>query len=114
MLKYLIDENMSPLYAEQMRRRNPDIVVRTVGEPGVPPNGTLDPEILNWCEKKQFVLVTNNRASMPVHLKDHIQEGRHIPGILTLSDSMSIGETIEELLTVAEVAFDDEVIAQLG
>ena len=45
---------------------------------------------------------------MPVHLRDHIREGRHIPGILTLSNNMSIGEVIEELLTVAEAAFDDE------
>ena len=108
MLKYLIDENLSPVYAEQLRRRNPDLVVRAVGELGVPSTGTLDPEILKWCELNQFVLLTNNRASMPTHLRDHIVEGRHIPGILVLNKNMSMGQTIEELLTVAEVAFDDE------
>ena len=45
---------------------------------------------------------------MPLHLKDHLAEGRHIPGILTLDPDMSIGETIDELLVVAEFAFDDE------
>ncbi len=108
MLKYLIDENLSPLYAEQLRRRNPSLVVRTVREPGVPGKGTLDPEILSWGELNQFVLFTNNRASMPRHLKDHLAEGRHMPGILTLNPNMSIGETIDELLTVAEAAFEDE------
>ena len=58
MLRYLIDENMPPLHAEQMRRQNPDLIVRVIGEPSM--------------------------------------------------DNMSIGETIEELLTVAKAAFDDE------
>lgn len=51
MLKYLIDENLPPIYAQQLRRRNPDLVVRSVGEPGVPSKGTLDPQILDWCEQ---------------------------------------------------------------
>ncbi len=45
---------------------------------------------------------------MPVHLRDHLAEGRHIPGILTLNAKMSIGETVDELIAVAEAAFDDE------
>ncbi len=108
MLKYLIDENLPPIYAEQIRRRRADIVVRSVGEPGAPERGTLDPDILCWCEVNQFVLFTNNRASMPIHLKGHIAKGRHIPGILTLNPSMSIGQTIDELITLAETAFEDE------
>jgi len=108
MLKYLIDENLSPEYARQLRRRNPDLVVRAVGELGVPDTGTLDPEILKWCELNQFVLFANNRASMPTHLMAHIAEGRHVPGILVLNKNMSMGQTIEELLLIAEAAFDDE------
>lgn len=53
MLKYLIDENLSPVYAEQLRRRNPNLVVRAVGELGVPGTGNLDPAILKWCELNQ-------------------------------------------------------------
>ncbi|MGB3670278.1 MAG: DUF5615 family PIN-like protein [Phormidesmis sp.] len=104
----MIDENLSPVYAEQLRRCNPDLVVRAVGKLGVPGTGTLDPEILKWCELNQFVLFTNNRASMPMHLRAHIAEGRHVPGILVLNKNMSMGQTIEELLVVAEAAFDDE------
>ncbi len=67
-LKYLLDENVDPLYALQLRRLNPDLVIRVIGEPATPPKGTLDPEILCWCEENNFILVTNNRTSMPVHL----------------------------------------------
>ena len=71
-LNYLLDENVDPNYKKQILRYNTDLVVWIVGEPDTPPKGTLDPEILLWCEEYNFVLVTNNRTSMPVHLRDHI------------------------------------------
>lgn len=100
-LKYLFDENVDPAYVHQLRRRNPELVVRMVGEPATPAKGTLDPEILDWCEATGFILVTNNRRSMPIHLAEHLTQGRHIPGILILNPSLSMGETLEELVVVA-------------
>ncbi|MDJ0514740.1 MAG: DUF5615 family PIN-like protein [Trichodesmium sp. MO_231.B1] len=49
---------------KQLRRRKPDLVVWAVGEPGTPSKGTLDPDILVWCEVNNFILVTNNRTSI--------------------------------------------------
>ena len=66
-LNYLIDENVNPIYTIQLRRLNPDLFILAVGDLTTPEKGTLDPEILLWCEKNNFILVTNNRKSMPVH-----------------------------------------------
>jgi hypothetical protein len=88
MLKYLIDENVDPIYTNQLRRRKPEIVIWAVGEPDTPPKGTLDPEILIWCEEHDFVLVTNNRTSMPVHLAEHIAQGCHMLGIFILNPNL--------------------------
>jgi hypothetical protein len=66
------------------------------------------PEILCWCEDNNFILVTNNRTSMPVHLADHIVVNRHVPGIFILNPNLSIGENIEELIIVALASEDDE------
>lgn len=112
-LKYLMDENVSPLYFQQLRRRKPDLVVWSIGDPNTSLKGTLDPEILVWCEIHNFILVTNNRTSMPIHLKDHLQQNRHIPGILILSPGMSIGETLEELILIAEYSFETEYQHQI-
>jgi hypothetical protein len=101
-LRYLIDENVDPLYKKQLLLKKPTLVVYAVGDPGAPTRGTLDPEILCWCEENGFILITNNRKSMPVHLSIHLAQGRHIPGIITLNAEMSIGETIEELIFIAE------------
>jgi hypothetical protein len=107
-LKYLLDENVEPAYAAQLRRQAPTLQVRMVGEPDTPPRGTLDPEILVWCELTEFILVTNNRRSMPIHLHDHLSEGKHIPGIFILNPTLSMGETLRDLILIAGISFTHE------
>jgi hypothetical protein len=99
-IRYLLDENVAPLFRTELLRREPELVVWRVDDPTAPPSGTLDPAILIWCEEKTFILVTNNRQSMPQHLSVHLAQGGHVPGILELNSDMSIGETIEELLLI--------------
>jgi Domain of unknown function (DUF5615) len=111
-LKYLMDENVDPVYTNQLRRQKPDLVVWAVGEPDTPAKGTLDSEILYWCEEHNFVLVTNNPKSMPVHLTDHIAEGHHMPGIFILNPK-STGQNLEELILLAEYSFDNEYKDQI-
>lgn len=108
-----MDENVNPVYINQLRRRKPDLIIRAIGEPDTPLKGTLDPEILIWCEAHNFVLITNNRTSMPVHLVDHINTGHHVPGIFILNPDMGIGETIEELILVSEASFEEEYQDQI-
>ncbi|MBP5977114.1 DUF5615 family PIN-like protein [Brasilonema sp. CT11] len=107
-LKYLIDENVNPIYPNHIRLPEPDIIIKVVGEAKTPPKSTLDPEILCWCEDNNFVLVTNNRTSMPVHLDDHIAANHHIPGIFILNPNLSIGENLEELILAALASQEDE------
>lgn len=112
-LKYLMDENVNPIYTNQIRRINPELVIRSVGEIGTPSLSTLDPEILLWCEEYNFILVTNNRKSMPVHLRDHLNLNHHIPGIFILNPNLTIGENIEELILIAEYSYDNEYRDQI-
>jgi hypothetical protein len=79
-----------------------------VGELTAPPRGTLDPEILSWCEEHGFILITNNRKSMPGHLNEHLARGRHIPGILILNVKLNVGENLEELILISDASFEDE------
>ncbi len=50
-----MDENLDPIYQIQLQRQEPDLVVRAIGDPDTPPKGTLDPEILLWCEQYGFI-----------------------------------------------------------
>lgn len=113
MLSYLLDEHVSPAYRRQLLRRAPELTVYAIGDSGAPPKRTPDPDLLRWCEKQDFVLVTNDRASMQPHLNDHLAEGRHVPGIFILNANMSFGATVEELLLLAIAAFEGEFSGRL-
>jgi len=45
---------------------------------------------------------------MPKHLADHLAQGRHSPGILVIDPNQSIGQLIEELITIAGASDEDE------
>ena len=107
-INYLLDENLPPLYKVQLLRRQSDLIVWMIGEPGVPPTGTLDPEILLWCEINNFILVTNNRSSMPVHLAEHLAQGHHIPGIFVLRPRAEIGQVLDDLILIALAGNENE------
>ena len=87
-IRYLIDENLDPLYKAQLLVKMPGLVVYSVGDPGIPPKGTLDPEILCWCEENGFILITLNLE-------------------------MGIGDTIEELILIAEVANPNDYLDRI-
>ena len=97
---FLIDENLPPVIAVQLRRREPQIMVLAVGQSEAPPKGTPDPQLLCWLEENDYLLVTNNRVSMPGHLYEHLAVGRHVPGVLVTPFPLNIGTLIEELLLI--------------
>lgn len=100
MVRYLLDEHVPQLFRLALLRREPTLIIWMVGTAGAPSKGTLDPDLLRWCETYEFILITNNRKSMPRPLQDHLDEGQHVPGILVVSQNMSIGQTVEELLLI--------------
>ena len=113
LIRYLLDENVDPLFRTELLRQEPRMVVWRIGDPNTPPSGTPDPIILEWCEENNFILVTNKRQSMTLHLRAHLSAGRHIPGIFELNPGMSIGDTIEELILIWSVTEAEDYQDQL-
>ena len=113
MRRFLIDENISPRYRTQLLYHEPSLTVLAVGDDGAPPKSTPDPEILEWCEKHQFSLITNNRESIPQHLSDHLAAGHHVPGIFTINLAVSMGLIIEQLFLIIGASDADEYIDRI-
>jgi hypothetical protein len=105
---FLIDENLPPVIAVQLRQREPQVQALAIGQPGAPSRGTPDPQLLYWLEENDYLLITNNRASMPGHLHDHLATGRHVPGILVTPFPLNIGAVIEELLLIWGASLPNE------
>lgn len=95
--RFLLDENVSLNVQTQLKRLGNEIVVLAVGDPDAPGKGTQDPEILLWLEANDFILVTENRRTMPEHLTRHYEEGHFVPGILWIRPRTSLGRIVETL-----------------
>jgi hypothetical protein len=98
--RFLLDEHMNRAIHRQLRRQHPGLEVIALGDPGAPPSGTSDPDILNWIEENSHILVTENRSTIPVHLSDHFVSGRHIPGLFWARPGVGVGRIIEELYLI--------------
>ncbi|HVS36898.1 MAG TPA: hypothetical protein VMS17_15165 [Gemmataceae bacterium] len=111
--RYLLDEHLPVWWPRAIVKRHPSLTVWCIGDVGVPPRGTADPLILEWCEVNGFLLVTDNRASLPGHLADHLARGRHVAGILTIHRTIPIRVLADDLATLAGAGlpgdFDDQI-----
>ncbi len=111
-LAYLLDEHLrGPIWRaiQRSNARGPDSIdaVR-VGDENGPALGTQDPEILQWAEQHNRILVTLDEHSMPSHLADHLQAGRHSPGVFTIRPSVHLPDVVEFLALAAFASEPDE------
>jgi hypothetical protein len=107
-LCYLLNEHVNRAIQRQLRRLDPHLEVLAVGDLGAPPAGMLDPDILIWLEKHRYILVTENRSTIPGHLADHLAAGQHLPGISWIRPGVSIGRLIEELYLIWSASSAEE------
>lgn len=76
--------------------------------------GAADGDILAWIEEHGCMLVTNNRATMPLHLQNHLALGRHVPGMVQLPRRMNIRAILADLSLIGGAGrpgeFQDQII----
>jgi len=106
--RFLLDEHIDHTIQHQLRRRDPAIEVLVIGDPEAPRIGTLDPDILLWMEATGYILVTENRSTIPAHLAEHSTSGHHFPDILWIRPDTSIGRIVEELYMIWYTSTADE------
>jgi len=107
-VRFLIDEDLSRDYVEQLRRYHSELDVLRVGMPGAPPFSTPDPALLLYCEREQRALVTENRATMPAHERDHLATGHHHWGLFKLRQGYGLGVYLFELQLIWEASESEE------
>jgi hypothetical protein len=105
---FLLDEHLSSNFRRELARRV-SVEVWTVGDAGAPDIGTPDFALLRWCEDNDFVLVTEDRRTMPGHVEEHVARGRHVPGVLVLRPGTWFRERLEWLELVAGATSPEEV-----
>jgi hypothetical protein len=107
-LGVLLDEHYPDWWPGTVTAAVPWLVVRCIGGPDAPPLGTKDPQILEWLEANQFVLVTDNRSTMPGHLNDFTALGRHIHGIFIADKEFDVRLLCAELEMIVGASLPGE------
>jgi hypothetical protein len=107
-VRFLLDENLDPRLKIAILRLNPAIDVLRVGDQGVPPFSTTDPDILRFCEIAQRILVTSDRTTMPNHIDAHLAIGGHFWGVCQVRDGFSIHRIAQELVLISEASTIEE------
>jgi hypothetical protein len=103
-IRFLLDENMAHGVRDQLLYHKPTLVVLCIGDDTAPALGTPDPVLLDWLEENNYILVSRNRKTMPGHLKEHLEMGKHVPGILLIRRGILIGQLVEDLLLIWEAS----------
>ena len=112
-MRLLLDENVAGHFQAAISHALPRLTILRVGEHDAPPKGTLDPEILAWCEEHNYVLLPNNRRSMPPHLAEYLRQGGHLPGILVFDREAPLSTLVEDLELILSATRPEELADQI-
>lgn len=86
-------------------RRHPEIDFQTAEEGRI--RGLPGPEVLTRAAGDGRILVTHDRRTMPNHFADLIQQ-QESPGVIIISQRVSVVRAIEELALVWEASLWEE------
>ena len=111
-LTFLLDENIRASLFRAIQRHNHSsqdrLDVVRVGHSSDLPLSSDDPAILRWIEQEGRILVTEDKHTIPGHLKEHLEAGRHSPGVFLVRPGTSIPALLEFLVLVAHASKADE------
>jgi hypothetical protein len=104
-LSYVLDEHLrGPLWRAILQHHalgvEPIDALRVGDVPDLP-LGTLDPDPLLWAERTGRILLTRDESTMPAYLTNHLQAGRHSPGVFILRPRSKISQVVAFLAYVA-------------
>jgi hypothetical protein len=106
MVKLAADENFDNRILHGLRRRNSALDIVRIQDTDLA--GADDPTVLAWTARAGLVLVTHDVNTIPGFAYERVGAGEPMPGVVVVSDSMPIGQAIEELQLLAEGGFEGE------
>jgi Domain of unknown function (DUF5615) len=107
-LRLLADEDIPDELVSALLSREPGMDILAVGQPGAPPKGTLDPDLLLAAESFGRAFFSRDKKTIPGHLADHYQAGHHTCGIILLRRGFSLAHYAQDLLLIWHATTADE------
>jgi len=106
MLPLAADENFNGDIVRGLLRRNPKLDIVRVQEVGL--SGADDPSVLQWAADQGRIVVTHDVSTLAKHAFDRVAAGQPMPGIFEVKSAAPIGQTIDDLILLAECSIEGE------
>jgi predicted nuclease of predicted toxin-antitoxin system len=109
--RFLADADFNQKIVLGLLRQEPTIDFQTAHQGGV--LGRPDPEVLAIAARKNRILVSHDRATMPAHFAQ-FTESQSSPGLILVSQEIDIGRAIEDLLLIWAASSLEEWRERIG
>lgn len=106
MLRLAADENFNADIVRGLIRRNPKLDIVRVQDVGL--SGADDPSVLHWAADQGRVIITHDISTLAKHAFARVAAGQPMPGVFEVRSVAPVGQTIEDLILLAECSFDGE------
>jgi hypothetical protein len=107
MLAFLADENFHGHIVRGLLRRRPELsIVRAQDVEEL--SSADDIAVLEWAAQAGRVLLTHDAATVTRFAYERVQAGLRMPGVFEVSQSMPVGQAMEEILLAAECSLEGE------
>ena len=101
-LSLLADEDFDNDIVRGLRRRLPHLDLVRVQDVAL--GGQPDTAVLAWVAQEQRIVVTHDASTMEGAAYERVGQGLAMPGVFVVSQSIPIGQAIEDLLLVLQLA----------
>ena len=108
--RYLLDEHVNPAIQRQLRRLIRELDARCVSDGDAPPKGTRDDDLLAWANANEFILITEDRRTMPGAIARRSELGEYTFGVFFIRPGACIGAVIEALELIWHTSAHNEFI----
>lgn len=106
MFQILFDENFNFRIIRGLKLRLSNYRFETVQNFGL--RGKTDPEILAFAAANDFILATHDVNTIPKFAYERIASDLKMPGIIIVSELLSIGLAIDEIETLVRCSRQEE------
>jgi hypothetical protein len=105
-ISFLVDQNFNEHIVDGLTRGDPTLEFVHVRDAGLAE--ARDPVVLQWAAAHGLVLLTHDARTVPAFAHARVAGGAPMPGVFVVSDSMPVGQAIDELLIAAHCLSPDE------
>ncbi len=94
-MRFLADENFDNRILDGLRRILSDFDVLRVQDTEI--YQAEDTTVLEWAANRNYIILTHDVRTMVGYAYDRVKAGLPMPGVIEVSDDLSIGQAIDEL-----------------